>query len=147
MTRETKALRKTRANAILTEIAARGRHFFRNAKTGEIARFEFNASGRLRFRDEFTNKLIDVSVERRWDGFSGGGTMQSLVSALGKYVSKGEKVDRRHFGPWRDWKCNGDVWGYGFEEMEDLRAAISDNPCLQDATPRPTAEPIQPMSA
>lgn len=137
MTKSTKAQRAEQANEVIAEIAARGRRFFHHKQSGRVAGFELTSSGLVRFRDEYTQKLIDVSREGRWNGFSGGGTLQSLVTDLGRYVSRGEPVDRRHFGPWAEWRCNGDVWGYGFEAMQDLRQAIAESACLAPKVPEP----------
>ena len=131
MARQTRAERVDHANRLVDEIAARGRRFFFHGKSGRTARFELTQTGRVRYRDEFSDCLIDVARSGRWMNFSGGGTLQQLVRDLGLYVAKGAKIDRRHFGPWAQWRCDGDVWGYGFDAMEELRAAIADSDCLR----------------
>lgn len=132
MAKQTRAERIVHANQLLLHISSFGRRFFYYARENRVAAFELTSSGRVRFRDECTNLLVDTSRTVRWNPqkFSGGGTMQSLLTELGAYVSKGVKMDRRHFGPWADWVNAGDRWGYGFEEMEKLRAAISDSDCI-----------------
>lgn len=130
MPKQTRAERIGHANLLLAAIAARGRRFFHHEKSGRVARFELTASGRVRYRDEFSDCLIDTGREGRWRNFSGGGTTQKLVAALGAYVSKGIKISRRHFGPWPEWICDGDVWGYGAETMDELRAAIAGSDCF-----------------
>jgi hypothetical protein len=132
MAKQTRADRIRHANELIAQIAAHGRRFFHYARENRTARFELTESGRVRFRDECTDLLVDTSRKTRWNPgkFSGGGTMQRLVAALGDYVAKGVKVDRRHFGPWSPMLCDGDLWGYGPDEMATLRNAIRDSDCL-----------------
>lgn len=130
MTKQTKAERVVHANALIEEVAKRGRMFFHHKASGRTANFEFASGGRLRFRDEFTQKLIDTGKAGRGQGFSGGGTLQRLVSDLTKYVSKGERITPAHFGPFPHFMCDGDVWGYGLVTMAELRAALADNDCI-----------------
>jgi hypothetical protein len=137
MTKLTRAERMAHVNEVICHVAAHGRRFFYYDRHDRTAAFELTASGRVRFRDECTDLLVDTGRERRWNPqrFSGGGTMQRLVAALGNYVSKGVKVDKRHFGPWADWKCDGDVWGYGFEEMQKVREGIAGSDVIDWTSP------------
>jgi hypothetical protein len=124
------------ANELIAHIAAHGRRFFHYARENRTAKFELTPSGRVRFRDECTDLLVDTSRTTRWNPqkFSGGGTMQRLVAAIGAYVSKGIRIDRRHFGPWHPMLCDGDLWGYGPDEMAKLRDAIRTSACIAPET-------------
>jgi hypothetical protein len=130
MMKQTKAERVVHANALIEEIAKRGRRFFYHKESECTAAFEFTAGGRVRFRDEFTQKLIDTSKSGRWQNFSGGGTLQRLVLDLTKYVSKGERIGAGHFGPFPKMMCDGDIWGYGMETMAQLRDSLSGSDCV-----------------
>ncbi|MBY3432822.1 hypothetical protein HFN89_01360 [Rhizobium laguerreae] len=136
MAKQTRAERIVHANELIRHIAAHGRRFFHYGSVDRTAAFELTDSSRVRFRDECTGLLVDTGREGRWNPqkFSGGGTMQRLVAALGRYVSKGEKIDKRHFGPWAEWMADGDLWGYGFEEMQKVREGIAGSDCV-DWTP------------
>jgi hypothetical protein len=127
MEKQTRADRISHANEVLRHVAAHGRRFFYYDRADRTAAFELTETGRLRFRDECTGLLVDPSRAGRWNPqkFSGGGTMQRLVADLGRYISKASKIDRRHFGPWADWKAAGDLWGYGFDEMQKVRHGIT----------------------
>lgn len=129
MTQGTKSSRIVEVNEIIRQVSSFGRRFFYCRRFDRIAFFEQTAGGRIRFVDDFTNKRVNPFAEGRWVQFSHGGTIQALVSALATYVDKGTKVSPRHFGPWSP-IIGGDLWGYGFDEMENLRAAIADSPCL-----------------
>jgi hypothetical protein len=117
------------ANRIIEIISEHGRRFFSlNADRREpvypdrISRFEI-IKDRLWFRDKYTGKRIYVLYRAgRWRGFSEGGTLRSLVENLADYILKGAPV-RAHFGPWADWICHGDLWGYG-DSMADVRRRI-----------------------
>jgi hypothetical protein len=140
MTKQTRAERIANANEVIRHVAAHGRRFFHYDRHDRTAAFELTASGRVRFRDECTDLLVDTGRVGRWNPqkFSGGGTMQRMVADLGNYITKGIKIDKRHFGPWADWKCDGDVWGYGFEEMQKVREGIAGSDVIDWS---PTAKP------
>ena len=95
MTKQTRAERISHANEVIRHIAAHGRRFFYYDRHERTAAFELTASGRVRFRDECTDLLVDTGRKDRWNPqrFSGGGTMQRLVAALRTYVTKGVKVE------------------------------------------------------
>ncbi len=130
MKKQTKAERVVHANALIEEIAKRGRMFFHHKASGRTANFEVTSGGRIRFRDEYTQKLIDTSKPGWWQHFSGGGTLQRLVRDLTKYISQGERIPSGHFGPFPHFMCEGDIWGYGLLTMAELRAALADNDCI-----------------
>ncbi len=51
--------------------------------------------------------------------------MRRLVEALRDYIRTGEPISSGHFGPWSKILCDGDLWGYGFEEMAKVRHDVS----------------------
>jgi hypothetical protein len=55
-----------------------------------------------------------------WRGFSEGGTLRSLVEQLRDYIRTGKQVHPQSFGPWPQWYCDGDLWGYG-DDMQQVR--------------------------
>jgi hypothetical protein len=134
MTKQTKAQRIEHANALISEVAKRGRMFFHHKGSGRTATFELTRGGRIRFRDEYTQKLVDTSRPGRWPNFSGGGTLQRLVSDLHKYIASGERISSGHFGPFPHFMCDGDVWGYGLVTMAELRASLIDSDCVTHKT-------------
>jgi hypothetical protein len=127
----TKAQRVGIANKAVEIIASHGRKFFslaaegRQVENNRISRFELHDNGRIWFIDKYSQKPIYVMWRRsHWRGFSEGGTLQDLICALADWiVGKKEQFPIKHFGPWPQIVCDGDLWGYG-PEMEIVRAAI-----------------------
>lgn len=108
-----------RANELIVYIAARGRKFMHHK--GFVSRFELSG-WRVYYIDRHTRaRIYAVAPRSRWRGFSGGGTIKSLVEDLARYVRTGKQIDQ-HFGPWPDWLCGGDPWGYGRQAMAEIRA-------------------------
>lgn len=124
-----KAERIKNANEIVMAISRHGRRFFYSSKHNRTARFELDQQGRLRFRDEWSDKPVLIVKSGRWRGFNNGGTLRSIVEDLARYIRTGNKI-RNHFGPWPDWICGGDMWGYG-DSMKSVRSEISDNPACK----------------
>lgn len=115
-----------RVNEFMVEIGNVGRGFFYRPQTGKRARMEVDSRGRVWFIDDYSDKRIFTHREGRWDGFSHGGTLKQLVQAFQVFITEdGGKdfVPAGHFGPWKDILCEGDLWGYGFEAMDHVRAA------------------------
>lgn len=118
-----------RANAMLQVIASCGRRFFSLRAdrpnwqgTDRVSRFEFDSRGRGWFIDKYDERRIYMPHPGKWRGFSEGGTLQSLVRALYRYIMTGDPIPRGHFGPWQGWLCDGDPWGYG-DAMQAVREA------------------------
>lgn len=109
-----------RANHLLVVIASYGRRFFHHK--GRVSRLECDARGRIWFIDCFSEKRIYTHYPHTWRGFSGGGTMKELIVALRDFVVHGRKLPRSSFGPWPEWVCGGDLWGYG-DSMSHVRDA------------------------
>lgn len=122
------------ANGVIAIIATHGRRFFSEngdrmprISTPRLSRFDF-IDGRLWFTDKYTGKRIFVHYEPtvrcgRWRGFSQGGTLQSLVKLLRDYILNGDEGFVGALGPWPEWMCGGDLWGYG-EDMEKVRGEV-----------------------
>jgi len=112
--------RLQRANDMLEAIASCGRRFFHHE--GRVSRLERDPRGKIWFIDCWSEKRIYTHYVFRWRGFSQGGTMKDLVKALRDFVVHGKQLHPRAFGPWPDWYCGGDLWGYG-GDMEKVRSA------------------------
>ncbi len=123
------------ANQIIEAIASCGRRFLSmNAdRPGEadpnarISRFEL-VKGRLWYVDKWRGSRIYVHPGIRWRSgwgwrFSDGGTLLALMEHLCDYILKGTPINMRHFGPFPQWVCGGDLWGYG-DDMAILRAKV-----------------------
>jgi hypothetical protein len=146
---DAKHLRVIEANRVITAISMHGRRFFytgpgvnpsraKASPDGRIARFEKDARGALWFRDDYTWKPIYVAWDRgQWKGWSHGGTLRDLVRALRDYIRTGTPIRPGWFGPWPDWVCEGDLWGYGAEAMAAVREAVMKTEAV--AKPNPTS--------
>lgn len=110
------------ANELLVVIASCGRRFFYSSRFDRTATMERDERGRIWFHDEYTGKRIHTHYRGEWRGFTNGGTLQALVIALRDFIVCGRTVNARQFGPWSDWLCGGDLWGYG-ADMEQVRSA------------------------
>lgn len=108
------------ANKLLETIAVYGRRFFNYRRRHGISKFEVDDRGRIWFVDGYTGKSIYLHNRYWGKGFSEGGTLRALVDALKAFIQSGEPVPPSHFGPWPEWMCNGDLWGYG-NDMETVR--------------------------
>ncbi|MBQ0916990.1 hypothetical protein KBW71_00800 [Hydrogenophaga aromaticivorans] len=108
-------------NALIETIGSCGRAFFRSKSSDKFARFELEESGRLWFVDDYSQKRIYMNnTGHPWVGFSHGGTLRDLVATLSQHIRTGEPA-RLNLGPWPQWVCGGDLWGYGPEAMERVR--------------------------
>ena len=119
------------ANQAIEIIASHGRKFFslhadgRTEGPERVSRFELRDGGRLWFIDKYTQKAIYVAYRRgRWSGFSEGGTLRDLVCAMADWITgKRKDFPSKAFGPWPDYVCGGDLWGYG-PDMAKVREQI-----------------------
>lgn len=108
------------ANRFIEVIASHGRGFFGAA--GRISRFEVDQRNRVWFVYSYSQKRIYVADDNGpWRGFTNGGTMRALVRALRDYIRTGT-TPRLSLGPWPQWVCDGDLWGYG-DDMAAVRDA------------------------
>ena len=128
----TKAQRVEVCNQILRICASHGRRFFSHdadrlnrEDNPVISRFELDQRGRIWFIDKYTGARIYTAYKYTWRGFSDGGTLRSLCDALAAYIRAEENtIPFGHFGPWQEWVCGGDPWGYGKEEMAEVRRKV-----------------------
>jgi hypothetical protein len=118
------------ANKAVEIIASHGRKFFsleaegRTVERNRISRFELSDNGRLWFVDKYSQKPIYVAYRRgHWRGFSEGGTLRSLVCSLADWINGKTEFPLDRLGPWPDWLCGGDLWGYG-SEMQIVREKV-----------------------
>lgn len=101
------------ANEFIRVIANCGRRFFRNTGSGHDAYLTLNARRNIVWLfDDYTDARINIAREGRWDGFSHGGTLKSLVKSIGEFVLSGKTMRYGYFQPTMD---NGfeSPWGYG----------------------------------
>lgn len=117
------------ANEIIVCIASHGRKFFSSNGDERVrgyaerfSRFEYGdgRKPRLKFRDKYTWKLIDIGSPHRWRGFSDGGTLRGIVQMLASYIIHGKPI-LNCFGPWHKDLCGGDLWGYGIPAAYAMR--------------------------
>ena len=124
----TKAERLAHANDVLLSVSRYGRRFFYSRDTDQVARFEIDDGGRVRIRDEQSRRSVLVTKTGPWRGFGNGGKLRCLVEDLANYIRTGKKI-RNHFGPWPDWICGGDLWGYG-DAIRQVRTEVGANPAF-----------------
>lgn len=117
----TKIQRAEQANRFIEAIAGCGRKFF--AHKGRVSRFEIDERGRVWFVDAYRPARIYTHYDGRWDGFSEGGTLRSLVLTLRDFIRTGE-APKLNLGPWPAELCGGDLWGYG-GDMDSVREAAA----------------------
>lgn len=112
--------RAAKANILLEAIAGSGRQFFKH--NGRVSRFEVDARGRVWFIDKYREARLYCHGRHALTSwrFSEGGTLRSLCLALVGYIQTGKPLGGQ-FGPWPEWICDGDPWGYGVLNMESLR--------------------------
>jgi hypothetical protein len=119
------------ANAVIRAIGSHGRRFFYSSKYDRYGSFSIDDIGCLRYRDDYSGKAIKVVQGGKWRGFSHGGTCRAIVESLAHYIRTGDPINAGHFGPWPDWVCFGDLWGYGKDAMEEVRSAALSNPAVR----------------
>lgn len=138
----TKEERTLACNELLKVIGGCGRRFFFHKPEqgdGRYARFELRR-GAVYFVDDYSQKAIYTAWTRDdWRGFSHGGTLRDLVIVLAAFIRFGGRIAPSRFGPWPQWICGSDLWGYGNENMTKVRKAASnlgivkfDNPAALD---------------
>lgn len=119
-----RAKRLDAANEMIQVIASCGRRFFDHSVRGQgVTRLELDERGRVWLVDGWQGARIYTHYDGRWRKFSEGGTLWYVVQCLREYVMYGTHVPARVFGPWPAVYADGDLWGYGVEAMETVRAA------------------------
>lgn len=113
-----KVERINQVNKLITYISSIGRRFFNDDYKVSCM---FLKNGRVWFYDSYSGKNIYTHYSGRWRGFTHGGTMRNLIIEFKNYIMTGNKINPNYFGPFPEWMCGGDLWGYGKENMELIR--------------------------
>lgn len=130
----TKKERVEEANKVLMACASYGRRFFSTVcdrrttdpnPTCRVSRFDLDANGRLWYIDKWRNDRVYTGKgsDGFSRGFSEGGSLRDLCQALAAYIRTGKPIPSLYFGPWPEWYCRGDLWGYG-DDMEKVRQVV-----------------------
>jgi hypothetical protein len=128
---KTKYHRVDDANMVIRAIASHGRRFFYSDDRHETyGQFMIDLTGSIRFIDNYTRKRVRIVKGGKWRGFHNGGTCRAIVEALAEYIRTGKPMSRGFFGPWPQWVNDGDMWGYGAEEMEKVRRDAFKSPAV-----------------
>lgn len=122
--------RLNHANELIQVIASHGRRFFFSRSRNAFAFFEVDADGALWFVDDYTGKHISPLEQGKWQGFSHGGTLKELVQAMSDYIMKGQRIPIGWIATPRSNPENGDIWGYGTEASDSVRAAAKKLPII-----------------
>lgn len=115
-------------NQLIKLIASTGRKLFAD-KDGYVSTLELSKNGRVLFVDYYTRRRIDTHVHK-WNGFTSGGTLRTLVELLRDYVKKGEKLPLSVIGMRRGDGSN--IWGYPADELEALRIEVAKLPMFEE---------------
>lgn len=142
MSERMKYFRVADANAVIRAIASHGCRFFYNKEDDRYGEFMIDLTGSIRFVDDHTGARVRIIKNGKWRGFHNGGTCRAIVEALAEYIRSGKTMSRGFFGPWPEWVCgDGDMWGYGFEEMEKVRRDAFASPAVY--SPKAAIEPSE----
>ena len=125
-------LRCEYANRLIEVISSYGRLFFYSRRYDCVARLSFDQ--RVYLHDENGAKIEAKATNKRWPGFSHGGTLRDLVLQMRNYVMRGERIDPAYLGIDRQ-AGEGNVWGYSPEQMRLCREAAKQLPIINVATP------------
>lgn len=120
--------RLERCNAIISVIAAHGRHFLsENSDRRDpvpnpfIAHLKVDPQGELWYVDRYSRKTILVR-HQEWPGFSDGGTLRIIIQRLASHIVEGAPINPVYFGVSPDWMP--DHWGYG-DDMPKVAAGVA----------------------
>jgi hypothetical protein len=118
-----KMIRLENVNSFLKVIAGCGREFFKHKDF--ISYFEVSPAGKVFFIDYYTRKRIYTHHNGRWNGFTSGGTLKSLIEFLRDHIVKNTKMRISYLDP------NNNYWGYEDEALmvvkkEALRLNIAE---------------------
>lgn len=113
-------------NLLIKIISSHGRRFFWNEKDQRLARMEMDDRGRLWWIDDYRGARVSIEkiggYEHRWQGFSHGGTLKSLVQDMRDYVKRDQIIS--------SWKIAPDCWGYSPEAAKATQDAVAAVPCI-----------------
>lgn len=112
--------RAKKANELVHAIGHCGRRFFYHLT--RVSHFEVDEFGRVWWHDKYRPGKPVYTHKRggHWRNFTEGGTLREIVERLRDYIAKGTPVPANRFGPWPEWYCDGDLWGYG-QDMQKVR--------------------------
>lgn len=118
------------ANEFINVIASCGRNFLsensdRQTKIESpfISFMEIDKTGKIWFTDYYTKKRIYTQYNGRWNGFTSGGTMQSIVKCLRNYIRDGKKMRAGYFNK-NEGEAFGNPWGYKDDILIVKEAAV-----------------------
>lgn len=122
-------------NAFIRVVGSCGRRFFYRKVAGSMngdagvrdsgerwCRITADERGRLWWHDDWSWNPQYLHYAGRWKNFSHGGTLKVLVQHLARFIQTGKKLPKGILGPWPEWICEGDPWGYG-DDMQQVRDA------------------------
>lgn len=126
MSTQLKLQRLGHANDLIKVISSHGRRFFFNATHNRVAFLNLDHGGRVWFNDDYRGSRIfthPTHMGNRWQGFSHGGTLRSLVEDMRDYIVKGQQIPR--------WKIvikqmgaqglEDNIWGYSVDAAEAVQ--------------------------
>lgn len=124
-----KQARARKANAVIKIISDHGRRFFYSSIYERTSKFGLDRHGQTWYVDDHSGmKLYPFNVEKKWPGFTHGGTLKNLIAALANYVATGEKLSIGYFPLERD-----DVlWAYGQDVMKEVRRLVLETGVVQE---------------
>lgn len=126
----TKHQRVEACNELLEAISDCGRRFFYcerelNPPHAERRAYFRTYRGAVYFVDSYSGREIYTAWTRgSWRGFSQGGTLRDIVIKLSDFIRTGSTIAPSLLGPWPDWICGGDLWGYGADMVKVRRKAV-----------------------
>jgi hypothetical protein len=143
--KEAKLQRIADCNAIIAAMARHGRRFFHDKRDDTVAHLSLDGRGKARYHDHHSKQMMPIIEDKPFPyGFNGGGTLKCIIRDMANYVHTGELIPNGHFGPWHPMLNHGDLWGYGLQAMEAVRADIASNPAITPRKPAPVVEPSAP---
>lgn len=128
----TKEDRIQHANDLIKVISDHGRRFFFHKGSGRVAHIRTDERGRICYVDDYSGVAVDIQRSgygNSWAGFSHGGTLRSLVEAMRDYIVTGKKLSPYCIAPERI-DPGSNIWGYGLESAEAVRAAAFKLPII-----------------
>ena len=105
-------------------------------KAQRVATLSLDGRGRVWLTDEYRGARIythPTTFGNDWRGFSHGGTLRSLVEALRDYISTAQLLDRWRIAPTRSMDGGHDMWGYGPQGCQAVRAKAFELPLFVSA--------------
>jgi hypothetical protein len=116
-----KQARVKKANAVIKIISEHGRRFFYSSIYDRTSKFGLDRHGQTWYVDDHSGmKLYPFHVEKKWPGFTHGGTLKNLVAALAQYIATGEKLAIGYFPLEHD----AHLWAYGQDVMQEVRRLV-----------------------